>query len=232
MRSIRAIFFDLDNTLWDVQPVIVRAEHALLDFLAARYPRVTERHDLESMRALRVQVACEHPSMCHDFTFLRLETLRRHAREADYPESMAEEAFEVFYRARNEVELYDDVRPTLERLARGYRLFAISNGNADLAAIGLDAFFEGSLSAREAGMLKPDRRIFARLLDHAGLRACDAAHVGDDPECDVEGARDAGLVPVWLNREAIAWPRPSPRPALEIATLAALPEVLEASLPD
>jgi 2-haloalkanoic acid dehalogenase type II len=232
MRSIRAIFFDLDNTLWDVQPVIVRAEHALHAFLAAHYPRVTQRHDLESMRALRVQVACDHPAMRHDFTFLRLETLRRHAREADYPESMAEEAFEVFYRARNEVVLYDDVRPALERLAGGYRLFAISNGNADLAAIGLGDFFEASLSAREAGMLKPDRRIFARLLDHAGLSARDAAHVGDDPECDIEGARDAGLVPVWLNRDAIAWPRASARPALEIATLGELPEVLGASLPD
>ena len=70
------------------------------------------------MRALRVQVALEFTAMRHDFTWLRLAALRQHAREAGYPESMAQEAFEVFYRARNEVVLYDDVRPALERLAR------------------------------------------------------------------------------------------------------------------
>ena len=55
MGALRAIIFDLDNTLWDVGPVILRAEHAMFDFLAARYPRVTERHDLDSMRDVRVR---------------------------------------------------------------------------------------------------------------------------------------------------------------------------------
>ncbi len=227
MGLVRAIIFDLDNTLWDVHPVIVRAEHALRDYLAERYPRVTERHDLDSMRALRVRIAREHPRMRHDFTWLRLEALRLHARECDYPETMAEDAFAVFFRARNEVVLYDDVRPALERLVRTHRLFAISNGNADLAAIGLERYFEASLAAREAGMLKPDPRIFEILLERAGLRADEAAHVGDDPEADVEGARDAGVRPVWLNRDAAPWPLESSPPEVTITTLDHLPEAIE-----
>ena len=226
MSAIRAIFFDLDDTLWDCQPVILRAEHALLDFLRERYPRVLERHDLDSMRALRVQVAHDHPTMRHDFTWLRLESLRRHARDAGYPETMAEEAFEVFIRARNEVVLYDDVRPALDRLVREYRLFAISNGNANLRAIGLDQYFEATLAAREAGMLKPDPRIFEILLQRAGLRARDAAHVGDDPHADVEGARSAGLLPVWLNRHGVPWARESAAPRVEIQSLHQLPDAL------
>jgi putative hydrolase of the HAD superfamily len=226
MSRIRAVFFDLDNTLWDVHPVIVRAEHAMFDFLQHRFPGVTERHDLESMRALRVQVACEFPDRRHDFTWLRLEALRRHAREAGYEESLAAAAFEVFYRARNEVVLYDDVRTTLERLAREYRLFAISNGNADLAVIGLARFFEASLTAREAGMLKPDPRIFEILLARAGLRAAEAAHVGDDADADVEGARRAGVMPIWLNRDGAAWPLPSPAPAHVVTRLDELPDML------
>jgi len=43
---IDALIFDLDNTLWDVGPVIVRAEQMLADFLAEAYPRVLERHTL------------------------------------------------------------------------------------------------------------------------------------------------------------------------------------------
>jgi putative hydrolase of the HAD superfamily len=216
MGGIRAIIFDLDNTLWDVWPVIVRAEHAMHDFLARHYPRVTERHDLRSMRDVRARMAIDHPAMRHDFTWLRLEALRLHAREAGYPETMADHAFEEFYRARNEVTLYDDVRPALENLARDYRLFSLSNGNADLYRCGIGQYFEIGLAAREAGMLKPDPRIFEILLERVGLAAHEVVHVGDDAEADVEGARAAGVLPVWLNREATAWPRASEPPEFTI----------------
>jgi len=219
MSGIRAIIFDLDNTLLDVYPVILRAEHAMHDFLLQHYPRVTEQHDLRSMRDVRARMALEHPAMGHDFTWLRLEALRHHAREAGYSTAMADEAFAVFYRARNQVTLYDDVRPALDALARDFRLFAISNGNADLALCGLGDYFEAGLAARDAGMMKPDPRIFALLLARAGLDAREAIHVGDDPEADVEGARAAGVLPVWLNRQATPWSRPSPAPELTIAGL-------------
>jgi FMN hydrolase / 5-amino-6-(5-phospho-D-ribitylamino)uracil phosphatase len=229
MGGIRAIIFDLDNTLWDVWPVIVRAEHALYDFLALNYPRVTERHDLRSMRDVRARMALDHPAMRHDFTWLRLEALRQHAREAAYPEAMAEQAFEAFYRARNEVTLYDDVRPALAALAPDYRLFALSNGNADLSLCGIDQYFEMGLAAREAGMLKPDPRIFGILLDRAGLGAHEVVHVGDDAEADVEGARAAGVLPVWLNRAAAPWPRASEPPAITIRRLDELAAAIAAA---
>ena len=38
MREVQAIIFDLDDTLWEVGPVIVRAEHAMLAFLAPEKP--------------------------------------------------------------------------------------------------------------------------------------------------------------------------------------------------
>ena len=228
MAGIRAIIFDLDNTLWDVWPVILRAEQAMHEFLARHYPRVTEQHDLRSMRDVRARMAIEHPSMRHDFTWLRLEALRRHACEAGYPAAMADRAFAAFYRARNEVTLYDDVRPALAALARDYRLLALSNGNADLALCGIGPYFEMSLAAREAGMLKPDPRIFAILLERAGLAAHEVVHVGDDAEADVEGARAAGVRPVWLNRAAVAWPRASAPPETTIRGLDELPAALAA----
>ena len=225
MREVQAIIFDLDDTLWEVGPVIVRAEHAMLEFLAGRYPRVLELHTLDSMRDLRARMAIEHPAMRHDFTWLRLESLRRHAREAGYPESMAQEAFAVFYRVRNEVTLYDDAVPALERLHARFRLFAISNGNADLAAIGLARFFEHALAARDAGMLKPDPRIFGLLLQRAGLGPEAVVHVGDDVIADVEGARRAGVTPVWLNRAGEQWPTAAP-PPLTVGSLTELPDLL------
>jgi putative hydrolase of the HAD superfamily len=225
--AIDALIFDLDNTLWDVGPVIHRAEHALVAFLARSYPRIVARHSLESMRELRARLMIEHPEMQHDFTWLRLEAMRRLAQESGYPEAMAQEAFEVFYRARNDVVLYDDVVPVLDQLRTRWRLFAISNGNADLRAIGLAKFFERSLSAREAGMSKPDPRIFHRLLADAQLDAARVLHVGDDPEADVDGARGAGLRPVWLNRAGAPWPAMSDAPELSIRSLVELHTVLD-----
>jgi putative hydrolase of the HAD superfamily len=226
MRDVQAIILDLDDTLWEVGPVIVRAEHAMLDVLAERYPRVLELHTLDSMRELRARMALEHPAMRHDFTWLRLESLRRHAREADYPEAMAEEVFAVFYRVRNEVTLYDDVLPSLERLHRRFRLFAISNGNADLAAIGLARFFEHAVAARDAGVLKPDPRIFALLLQRAGIAAERALHAGDDAVADVEGARRAGITPVWVNRDGADWPAAASPQPLTVRSLAELATLL------
>jgi putative hydrolase of the HAD superfamily len=226
LRHVRALIFDLDDTLWPVAPVIRRAEERLLGWLAAHYPRIVERHDLRSMRELRARMALEHPRMRHDFTFLRLAALRAHAREAGYPESLAEEAFAVFYRARNEVQLYGDVLPTLARLHGRVRLLALSNGNADLVAIGLGGLFERALAAREAGVLKPDPRIFHQLLQRAGLAPGEVAHVGDDPDADVQGARGAGLEPVWVNREGAEWAHASPPPVLTIRTLQDLPPLL------
>jgi len=225
MRDVQAVIFDLDDTLWEVGPVIVRAEHAMRDFLSGRYPRVLERHTLESMRDVRARMALEHPAMRHDFTWLRLESLRHHAREAGYAEAMAEEAFAVFYAARNEVTLFDDVVPALERLHARFRLFTASNGNADLATIGIARFFEASLAARDAGMLKPDPRIFELLLARAGIEAAHALHVGDDARADVEGARRAGVTPVWVNRGGGQWPLAA-APPLTVRSLVELVELL------
>ncbi len=40
LRAVRAICFDLDNTLWDVEPVLARAERILSDWLEGRYPKI------------------------------------------------------------------------------------------------------------------------------------------------------------------------------------------------
>ena len=226
MSEITALIFDLDDTLWDVGSVILRAEQAMMRLLSERYPRVLEMHTLESMRGLRARMALEHPAMRHDFTWLRTQALLVHAREAGYPDSMASEAFEVFYRVRNEVVPYDDVLPALQWLSGRYRLFAISNGNADLRVIGLASYFERSLAARDAGMLKPDPRIFSMLLESTGVQAAQAMHIGDDPRADVEGARRAGIRPVWVNRQGLRWPDELHPPEHAVGSLAELVTLL------
>ena len=224
--KVRAICFDLDNTLWDVWPVIMRAEQRMYDFLAQRYPRVVASMTLEMMRTAREQTAAAHPQMRHDFTFLRKQTLREHAREFGYAEAMAEEAFDAFIQARNEVDLYDDVLPALEQLHRRYRLFTASNGNADLAKIGLAHFFERTIAARHVGALKPDPAIFHKVIEGTDLQASEVVYVGDDPHLDVEGARGAGMQAIWVDRQGVQWPAEIAPPAHTIRSLTELVRLL------
>jgi putative hydrolase of the HAD superfamily len=219
---IRALCFDLDNTLWDVWPVIRRAEQAMYDYLVQRYPKITAAHTVETMRAARERTAALYPQMQHDFTFLRLQTLRDHAREFGYLEAMAEEAFDVFIRARNEVELYADVLPALAVLKPRYRLFTASNGNADLEKIGLAPYFERTLAARHVGALKPDPVMFHKVVEGTDLALHEVAYVGDDPHLDVEGARRAGMRAIWVNRTEAPWPESIEPPDWTIRTLTEL----------
>jgi putative hydrolase of the HAD superfamily len=209
---IRALCFDLDNTLWDVWPVIRKAEQAMYDFLAERYPRIVASLTVEALREAREQTAAKYPQMKHDFTFLRKQTLREHADEFGYAECMVEEAFDVFIQARNRVELYDDVLPALETLKNQYRLFTASNGNADLTQIGLAHYFERSVAAREVGALKPDPLIFQKAIEGTDLSAQEVIYVGDDPLLDVVGSRSAGMHPVWMDRVGEPWPADIPPP--------------------
>ena len=78
---IRALAFDLDNTLWDVEPVIERAEQILHAWLAAHYPRITELFSLEAMRTARYELARAEPQRAYDYTWLRVEALARHYME-------------------------------------------------------------------------------------------------------------------------------------------------------
>ena len=220
-QAIRVISLDLDDTLWPVAPVIAAAEIELLDWLKERFPEAARGHDVHSMRAMRMRVAAEFPERSHDLTFLRRRALAVQFAAAGHAESLCEEALEVFLVARNRVEFYEDVRPALVRLRAHYRLFALSNGNADLHRCGLDELFDGHVTAISAGAAKPDARIFAALVREAGVHPAEVMHVGDDPVTDVRGASEAGMCAVWLNRGGLRrWPAELPRPARTIATLA------------
>jgi len=206
LSNVRAIAFDLDNTLWDVEPVLARAEARLAEWLGQHCPRIAARLTREDMRRAREELARREPHHAHDVTYLRVATLAAHAREQGYDERLATEAFEVFLAARNEVEIFADVAPGLARLRRHYALASLSNGNADLARIGLDHVFCVSLNARQIGAAKPQRRCFERLAQEVALLAGEIAYVGDDPLLDVVAAREAGYRTVWMNRRALRWP--------------------------
>ncbi|MCZ8164191.1 HAD family hydrolase [Silanimonas sp.] len=227
MTTIRAISFDLDDTLWPIWPVIERAEAALHAYLDAHCPRTAAAYPLPRMRALREQVAHEHPHLAHDFTAQRLICLERALTEGGEDLAHARPAFEALYLERNHVTFYDDALPALDALGARFVLASLTNGNADLHRIGIADRFAVRVAAREMGMAKPERGIFEHTVRALDVAHAEVLHVGDDPWLDVDGAARAGLRTCWVNRHGAAWPAELPPPDLEVATLDALLAALE-----
>ena len=49
ITNVEAVFFDLDDTLWAVTPVILRAERKIYAYLQENFPRLTDAMDLEEI---------------------------------------------------------------------------------------------------------------------------------------------------------------------------------------
>jgi len=216
VNGIRTITLDLDDTLWEIHPVIHRAEARLYAWLDDNYPDITRMFAKEDLRILRRQVVEKHSDKVHDLTFLRYTVLTEAATAAGYTEFAVDEAFAVFDEVRNDVDLFPEARPTLVALAARFTLIALTNGNANLAMIGIDDLFDGHVNAAMAGAAKPARPIFDAAVLEGGASAAETLHVGDHPLYDVHGAREAGLRTAWVNRNRDAWPDDYDRPDVEV----------------
>lgn len=225
---ILAVTIDLDDTLWPVMPALERADRDLNDYLLRHYPEVARTWPIPALRALRAQVALERIDLAHDFTAQRYLTMQRAFDACGISEAPLDALFEVFAAARNSVELYPDALPALERLRALAPVASLTNGNADLERIGLHLHFAHRISARDVGAAKPDARIFLAAAEKLGIAPENILHVGDDPELDVAGARNAGMRTAWINRAGHPWPRAlGAAPDLDLRDLAGLVEWLE-----
>ncbi len=227
VKDIRAITLDLDDTLWEIHPVIHRAERGLYEWMGDQYPRITEQNSREQLQALRAAVAGEFPQHSHDYTFMRRTVLARLGIAAGYGEKIVDEAMAVFDALRNDVEIFPEVRPALAALRERYVLVAVTNGNANLEMIGIDDLFHDIVTARVAGAAKPAQRIFDAGVQAAGVNPEQTVHVGDHPELDVDGAIAAGLHAVWVNRHGHDWPEQLRKPHGEVSHVGQLPELLD-----
>ena len=103
--------------------------------------------------------------------------------------------------------LYDDVWPTLARLqASGLRTAILTNGPSDgqrrkLRATGLGDRVDHVVIGEEAGVSKPHAAAFQAVVDRLGVANTDALMVGDSPALDYDGAINAGLCAVLLDRD-------------------------------
>ena len=226
--QIKAITIDLDDTLWPVLPALERADRDLNDYLRRHYPEVARTWPIPALRELRARVATERLDLAHDFTAQRYITMQRAFDACGISDAPLDAMWEIFANARNSVELYPDALPALQRLCAVMPVASLTNGNADLERIGLHMHFAHRICARDVGAAKPDARIFLAAAGMLGVAPEHILHVGDDPELDVAGARDAGMRTAWINRAGHPWPGAlGVAPDLDLRDLATLVAWLE-----
>lgn len=202
--TIKALIFDLDDTLWPIVPVINAAEAKLHAWLAQAAPAVVARYSIEDLRVRRQALVETDARFSYDLWALRHTLLAQVFDEFDVDVKKADEAMQVFAQERSRVTMYADVMPALNQLRERFVLASISNGFADLQAIGLDQHFSVSLAAHQFGCAKPDPRIFLALLERLQFAPADCMYIGDDLRIDVQGAQQVGMRAAWMNRQAIS----------------------------
>jgi putative hydrolase of the HAD superfamily len=222
IKRIKAISLDLDDTLWPILPTIERAEKMLHDWMVDHAPMAAALFSSPAaLREIRDHMATNRPELKHDLSAVRRESIRLALYRAGENPLLAEKAFEVFFEARQQVQLFEDAQPALAFLAERFPLVTLSNGNADVVRVGLGQFFRASISAREFGVGKPDPRIFHAAAGAAECRPEEVLHVGDDATLDALGALNAGMQAAWVNRSDHLWPHEQ-QPHVTIANLTEL----------
>lgn len=207
MKSIRALTFDLDNTLWETDVSILNAEDVMAAHLRSLTPEAwMADFSLETFRAVRKQIVEEQPDIAHNLTVVRRATLVRWFENQGATRSVAEdlagEGFRVFYEERQKVNPYLGTVETLEILSKDYPLGAITNGNADLMAMPLGQYFQFSLQSQHFPKPKPDPAMFEEALKRLDVEPHECLHIGDDIEHDVIGAKRLGMKAAWFNTHA------------------------------
>ncbi len=101
--------------------------------------------------------------------------------------------------------LFDDVLSTLATLKQQKLILGLlTNATRDTISVyhklGLEPYLDFVVTSEEVGSDKPKPPIFLAALDRAGVKASEAAHIGDQYEIDVVGARGVGIKPILIDR--------------------------------
>lgn len=198
---IKVVAFDLDDTLWETDPVLIEAEKILKQWLEDSVPGL--RYDRESVWAIRHQLAASRPGLVNRPTDLRRSVIELALGQAGLSKAaaadLAAEAMTVFLEARSRLVLFEGVLETIEQLASRFTLGALTNGNADVSRVGLDEWFDFVFSAEDVGSAKPEPGLFLAALEFTGVEPREMVYVGDHPQNDVDAANRVGLRTIWVD---------------------------------
>jgi 2-haloalkanoic acid dehalogenase type II len=243
MRRFDLLVFDLGSTLiyfdGDWPGVLARANAELARYLQGVGLALPEEAFLREFRSRLESYYAERDTEFIEYTTAYV--LRTLLAEFGYPEiseALLQSALKAMYAVTQSFwQPEADAIPTLAALReQGYRLAILSNAadDADVQTLvdkaQIRPYFETILTSAEAGIRKPNPRIFRMVLEPLGIPAGRAAMIGDTLGADILGAENAGLYGIWITRRAdVPGNRAhveTIRPDAAISTLAELPALL------
>lgn len=201
---ISAITIDLDDTLYDNRPVILRTEQESLSFVQQYHPSLNALENTD-LKRIRQSLLLTEPEIYHDVTEWRRRAVERAMLEAGLTADEAAEGAQAamlhFAKWRSRVDVPQETHETLAKLAEKWPLVAITNGNAQPALFGLADYFEFVLRAGPDGRAKPFNDMYHLAAQRLNMPLGEILHVGDDLTTDVAGAIRCGMQACWIKPE-------------------------------
>ncbi len=204
LSKIKAVSFDLDDTLYDNHPVIDEAERWFKAYLVETYELPEYVKDPEFWRQIKKYVCKSRPELLDDVGELRIaalsEIFKRFKLKQAEDKTVLVKLLSLFIEKRSRLTYPQSSIELLKSIRCQYPIAAVSNGNSNLIQIGVAGLFDYDL---RPSLGKFRRKPFPDLfLEFARLQHIDTSeilHVGDEPETDIEGAVLAGCQCIWLK---------------------------------
>lgn len=224
LAHIRAIYFDLDDTLcayWEASKLGMRRAfetHAptgltaddLIQAWAATFREFSPT--LKTTGWYEGYLKSGEPTRTEQMrlTLLRLGIV---------DDSLARTLSDAYMTERDQgLRLFEDAKSVLDRLQGRFPLGLITNGPADIqrqeiATLGIASYFDHVLIEGELGEGKPSPRVFARARDLSGFAPAEILFVGNSYAHDIRPALENGWRAVWVRRATDVPPSTGPGPA-------------------
>ena len=202
MMQIKAITFDLDGTLAHGSLDSEKYRKALIkylneigysggnDELNKAHLTMLERQKKSQARRIELRFDLLYSDLLYNLglgiTQERLENI--------------EDLYNRFFK----IDIVPGVKDMLEDLSKKYKLGIVANAITKVSRIALEKldlskYFDCIVLSRDLGARKPDPEIFIYALRSMWIKGNEAVHVGDSLENDVQGAKDAGMMTVWIK---------------------------------
>jgi putative hydrolase of the HAD superfamily len=233
---LRAVLFDLDDTLHDDTAAFRNAAEEVADEIAAE-------HGIDAL-ALKAAYVAEAEGFWHRLTAEQLNVKLKRLREEFWGRALehvgiddsllAQRSAERYNRYRKKYfELFPGALDVLRALrADGLKLGIVTNGFSEthrekISLLRIGELFDAVFIADEVGMIKPDPLLFAHACMTLGCAPANGAMVGDRYDRDIRGALSAGLYTVWLNVRGEPVPIGAPSPNAICSSISEVPAALE-----
>jgi len=125
--------------------------------------------------------------------------------------------------------VYADVAGVLATLRGSYRLGLLADVDRDILETGIrrnQLTFDAIVTSEDLRVYKPHISLFREACVRLDVDRTRTVYVGDRPWPDIEGARNAGMLAVWINRAGAAWPDDIDPPAATVTSLDELVSLL------